>query len=338
MNSFDVVTGRDFVFYVIEDLKKSVFSKSQFHSLNEALSSFQSVADNEENKSGLPALGVENGQFSLDLLHCVNGCKVLVNDYKQADLSEEMVALSPVLDKVVSYLVDEADVRHVYSRDLFSRVFPAPSVIVPIGGKPDGFENSYCADKRLKTIGGGLDSINQLLIDGHGWVDYAVLLADATPYCKDGALTVFGVNVHYSLSKNLTGLDGQMDVSVSDFSRMLSDVNKEFSLLVYDARYGNPYVVDSFDNLSDAVKAWYSLPEEVSAQVVQTAGYHYKQVVFNGIDDNFEQIPREKAAREYGFEDDRQPASLSDILRSATERAGGNNAGRERREHDIELG
>ena len=300
MNSFDIVTHNDFGFYVIDDLKKHDFKTKRFQSLNEAMAEFRAV---ESGAGGIPAFGVEVGAGSLDLVHRVNGNNVLVQEYKNENLSEAMVAVRGQLDKLAAFLRGEAGVTHTYCHAFFDRIGRSCPVISPIGKNDDGFDNNYCANKRLKTVSGfGFDSINQLYINGHGWVYYKDIKEDPDAFCENGVMCVEGVNVNYIRKEKLVGINGQMDISVHDFIEMLQDVNKEFSLRVYDSRLDNSYIIASFDNIGDAVRAWYELPAELTAQVNQTIGYSYQQIIFNGVDDNFDEIPYEKAAEMYGFE------------------------------------
>lgn len=319
MNSFDVATHNGFGFYVVDDLKSRDYKINRFQSMNEALTAFRAAVSVA---GGIPALGVEVGAGSLDLVHRVNGNYVLVQEYKNENLSDAMLAVRGQLDKIVAILKDEIGVTHTYNHVFFDRIGRSCPVIAPIGKKDDGFDNSYCADRRLKTVSGfGFDSINQLFIVGHGWVDYKKVREDPEAFCENGVICVEGVNVNYVLNKNFVGVNGQMDISVHDFSTMLQDVNKEFSLRVYEARLDNSYIVGSYDNIMDAVRAWYELPAGLTAQVNQTIGYSYQQPVFNGVDDNFDEIPYEKAAEMYGFENEGVERLIADATGKSVQKA-----------------
>lgn len=302
MNSFDIVAGNGFGFYVIDDLKSRVYQTHRFQSMNEAVVAFRGT---EPKEGEVPVLGVEVGTSSLDLVHRVNEINVLVSEYKNDNLSERMLVVRGQLDKLVAFLKDELGISHTYCHAFFDRIGRSCPVIAPLGKCEDGFDESYCADKRLKTISGfGFDAVNQLFVLGHGWVNYSDVKEAPDAFCKNGVMCVENVNVNYVLKKNFVGINGQMDISVHDFTQMLRDVNKEFSLRVYEPRLDNSYIVNSYDNLKDAVRAWYELPANLSAQVNQTVGYSYQQIIFNGVDDNFDDIPYEKAAEMYGFESD----------------------------------
>lgn len=301
VNEFDIVAGKGFSFYVVDDLRSQKAAVIEFttKSLNEALERFQTVMGDN---GAVPALGVLAGLRFQDLLQKVHGENVLVRDYKYRinDWNEKMVT---VMDQVCDCLMDENVVNLTYSLDFFDRIGKSCPVIVPLGNGDRGLDNGYCRDKRLKTISSfGFDAINQLYVNGHGWADYREILEDPAAFAEKGILRVEGVNVNYTNKTNLQGIDGQMDITPHDFSQMLQDINREFTLRVFDEKLGASYIVDSFDELKDAVKAWYELPAELTAHVEQQVGYGYQQYVFNGIDDDFEEIPYEQAAREYGFE------------------------------------
>lgn len=302
MSSFDIVAKGDFRFYVIEDLRagRAPVVQVTTESLNEALSWFDEFSRHE---GALPALGARKGEYCLDLLQRVNGNNVLVRDYKNDNVSVSIKVLRPTLDKIVGYLIDEGAATHAYYYDLFSRVGRSCPVVGPVGRSEDGFDNGYCEDKRLKTSAGyGRDAINQVLVVGHGWVEYRDLLEEPGKYWENGVLQVEGINVNYVLNKHLVGIDGQMDVSVHDFSMMVKDIRKEFSLVVFDNRLDDWYVGATFDEMKDAVKAFYALPADAVGHVKQTLEGDYQQVVFNGVDESFDEIPFEKAARMFGFD------------------------------------
>lgn len=302
MSRLDVFAGKDACFYVKEDLRDVGCVGERFEGFMEAWGYFSAVRCNER---AWPALGIERGLRGVDLVHRVDGKCVMVREYQEPWMAPELQAMRPVCERIEKHLIETGLVTHCYCRDLFVRGLPAPVVVVP--AVPDGmeFDDFACNDKRLKTVGGGLDSVNQLLVEGYGWVDYQDLLEAPREFCQGRILHVDGVNVNYNLKDSYMGVDGRMDVSVQMFLRMLEDVQKEFQLVVFDNCLEQNFVVNSFDKESEAVRAWYdlgevALDETVSAFVMQRVR-GYSKVVFNGLDDELKEIPFEQAARMYGF-------------------------------------
>lgn len=325
MSSIDIVSNGDFHFYVIDDLRKAAFPRHKFQSLNAALDKFDELSDDFR----LTVLGVEKGTYVWELVQRVNGDNVLVQDYKDHDLAETD-AMRPVLDSATAKLLDERVVGRTYSNAFFDRIGRSCPVIVPLGNDTS-FDSNYCADKRLKTISGfGFDAINQLYVNGHGWVNYRDVCEDPESYAENGIISVEGVNVNYTLKMNLSGIDGQMDITPHDFAKLLQDINKEFMLKVYEARLDNSYIVESFEELKDAVRAWYELPVELTAFVEQRIGYSYHQPVFNGIDDDFNDISFEQASEIYGFEQNGVECLISDARGRVVQEAACKQSGIER--------
>ena len=302
-------------FYVIEDLRKAAFPKHVFQELDEALGKFENLA----NESALTVLGVDCDSRTWELMQCVGGDNVLVHDYQMQDFNG-LDDVRTVLDMASARLVDDSSVQWVYSQEYFDRVGKSCPVIVPLAKDDVGFDGGYCEGKRLKTVSGlGFDSINQLYVTGRGWVEYQDVREQPEVYAVDGVLPVEYVNVNYVLEGNFVGIDGQMDITAQDFSRMVSDVHKEYSLLVYDSLLGGDYIAGSFDSIGEAVREWYELPADVCGYVNRTVGNSYQQTVFNGIDDDLEDISYERAAHMYGFDSHSLDSTLSKAMAASRE-------------------
>lgn len=316
-------------FYVNEDMSKNVTVMTpRFDGLQDALRALKAIPERE---GVVPALGVGGeprvgGQtVAVDLVHRVHGDNVLVSGglNRREDLME-----------IMEEMIDLSLVTHGYTRELFPRN-AAMLAVAPLGnvGGFEGYEKEACASMRLKTAGGGLDSINELFVVGHGWVPYRELLENCEDFCENGVLRVEGVNVNYVQDGQLFGIGGQMDVSVSDFGRLKEEIGREYSLRVFDEDFGAYFVSGSFDEIGDAVRAWYDLPDGVMGYVNRSMENGRECSVFNGMDDDFEEIPLELAARMYGFDassllKDNGGLVVDDILAGASARIGASKPGK----------
>ena len=103
-------------FYVIEDLNKSPFNIKRFDAqqFNAALDLFLGFPSQG---GQLPALGVENGGYSIDILHAVNGESILVTDYRMREvLSPQINAIYGDIEAIVNELVNNGTVRLEYNK------------------------------------------------------------------------------------------------------------------------------------------------------------------------------------------------------------------------------
>lgn len=296
----------DFEFFVIDDLRKNDFHQEHFDNLKSAVELFGSL---DGSGSKMPTLGVRVGSGSLDLIHRLNGENVLVSDYKNEQaLSADVKAAINEIEAVAKELINEGAVRYRYSNVILPWRDYSVKVIAPI--VPDFVPDAYCNDKILKA-GGGIPAtaINEIYLDGDGWVNYKDFLKDPSQYVENGVLKVESVNVAYVKSDRLVGVDGQMDLSVDNFEAMAEKLNKAYFISVPDvenSRYERSnFAVASFDTLPEAVKAWY----EVNEKTEHTPGVVSKAegcCVFNGCNENLEEISYETASKIYGFELDEE--------------------------------
>ena len=108
---------KDYKFYVIDDLKKNLFNIKRFDKehFDEALVLFL----NHPSKAGeMPAFGIENQGYSLDILHGVNGEDILVTDYRMKDaLSSSMISIYDDIEAIVNELVRKGVVELEYNKD-----------------------------------------------------------------------------------------------------------------------------------------------------------------------------------------------------------------------------
>lgn len=333
-----------FEFYVIDDLNKSGYHMEHFDKLMDAVNFFCNM-DGSNGK--MPALGFQVGTSGLDLMYKINERNVLVPDYKKMDvMSEDMQGIETPIFEAVKRLVDEGFVNHELANALLPKhLANGLSVVVPVSLGTFDLKDSYCKDKVLKTTNkSGLDAIDSLFVEGHGWVAYQSLCFNPEVYCKDGVLKVDMLNVCYVLEKNLVGIDGRMDIKPSDFLKMVEDINKPYHISVYDEneykhQYENQhnFIVASFDTLPEAVKAWYDIEERVKVTpgVVDKAS---GSCVFNGSNGDLEYIPREDAAKVYGFVCDNEETkkSIDDIIHEAT-RVSETSGSEIKNEKDIEF-
>lgn len=310
-------------FYVIDDLKSN-FSIEYFDDIGAALERFQEA---KGQKKALPALGVRIGDGSLDLVHGVNGEAVLVPDYRHNEnFSEPMKAAEGDIQEAVRWLVLEAgNILYEYQNDIMPAwIGRDVTVLVPVtlGDEP---KSSYCEGKVLKTeLQSGIDAIDSLYIEMHGWVGYNELIKHPEEYVADGVIKVPQMNVVYVQDKNVVGMDGRMDIAPCDFKAMVNDINKPYSLIVYDGtqytnefRNKHDFIVASYDDPASAVKGWYELQERKRVPaLVQNA--QTREVLFNGYDENDQRMSIKEAAKKFGFNDSDLDARLSD----AVERAG----------------
>ena len=104
-------------FYVIDDLNKNVFNIKRFDKehLDDALVLFL----NHPSKNGeMPAFGIENQGYSLDILHGVNGADILVTDYRMKDaLSSPMKSIYDDIEAIVDELLRKGVVEFEYNKD-----------------------------------------------------------------------------------------------------------------------------------------------------------------------------------------------------------------------------
>lgn len=295
-----------FEFYVIDDLRKQGYHMEHFDNLNGALELFSSL-DGSEGK--MPTLGIQVGNGGYDLIHRLNGENVLIRDYEKGKyLSDDINSLSNEMREITQFLIDNGIVGYEYCHSVIPRnwLHTDMSVVTPI--EPDFVPDSYCEDKILKA-GDGVPctAINELFITGHGWVDFKdISLNDnIMKYTDNGLIKVERVNVDYVKSDKLVGVDGQIDLSVHNFEVMADKINKPYYISVHVASYNrferSSFAVMSFDTLPEAVKAWY----EVNEKTEFTPGVRDRAAgccVFNGCNDNLEEISYEKAAEIYGFD------------------------------------
>ncbi len=289
-------------FYVIDDLKKTGYHMEYFDNLDSAREQFGSL-DGFDGK--MPVLGVQVGTGGLDLVHRLNGDNVLITDYKKSDaLSSDMKSVFNIIDAAANELINEGVVQFRSCHSILPWRDMPIKVIVPV--TPDFTPDAYCNDKILKA-GDGIPAvaINELFVEGDGWVKYKDILQDPSKYAENDVLKVEKVNVAYVNSEKLVGVNGQMDLSVDNFEYMAEKINKPYYISVSDMdnrrlERGN-FAIMSFDTLPEAVKAWY----EVNDKVEFTPGVMDKKAgccVFNGCNENFEEITYEEAAEIYSFE------------------------------------
>ena len=327
-------------FYVIED-KRNNFSIEYFDDLGAAHERFMEARVDVKK---FPALGVMVGDGSLDLLHGVNGDAVLVPDYRRStwNWSEPMKAKIGDIEEAARWLVLEGGgVLYEYQNDILPIWLQGEMrVLVPVT-LGDELNNSYCDGKVLKAeFSSGIDAIDSMYIEMHGWVGYNELLKHPQEYVADGVIKVPQMNVVYVQEKNVVGIDGRMDVAPCDFKAMVADISKPYALVVYDgARYTEQYrdkhdfIVGSFDDVGSAVKGWYELQERKRVPaLVQDMSTTRREVLFNGFDEDNVRVSYEEAAKKFGF--DAQPG-LDDVLEGAKAKAGEmKNNGQER---DMEM-
>lgn len=313
----------DMKFYVIED-KRNNFSIEYFEEIGTALERFQEA---KVDAKKFPALGVRIGDGSLDLLHGVNGDAVLVPDYRHTDnFSEPMKAAEGEIQEAVRWLIEEKwAVTYEYQNDILPGWLQGDvTVLVPVtlGDEP---KNSYCNGKVLKTeLQSGIDAIDSLYIEMHGWVGYSELLKHTQEYAPEGFIKVPQMNVVYVQEKNVVGIDGRMDVAPSDFKAMVNDINKPYTLTVYDGtkytgefRGKHDFIVASYDDVASAVKGWYELQEKRQVPAL-VQNRETREVLFNGYDENNMRMSFEEAAKKFGFDGE----GLDERLLDAVERAG----------------
>lgn len=329
----------NFEFYVIDDLNKNNFHIERFKpaQIDDALNLFQSLTKDDKN---LSCFGVQYATGSLDLVHRVNGDSVLVKDYLKVGQSTE-TSIQGEIESAVARLVSEGIVKYSYAETIS---VPNAKVVVPIDNDADLKMNSYCADKVLKTSHrSGLNSIDSLFVEGHGWVGFQELSQNAEKYSDNGILKVDMLNVCYAYKRNFVGLGGRMDITPSDFSAMANEINKPYALVAFDAvHYRHQYegvhnfIVDSFNDLSDAVKAWYDAKDkrpDIPVFVQEQNGPGRASVVFNGVDEELNEISREQAAALYDFKDD---VSLDSVLNKAKRASDEYNARQTSKEAGLE--
>ena len=247
-------------FYVIDDMKKA-FDCEHFDNVASALERFQEV---KADTSKFPALGVRVADGSVDLLHGVNGEAVLVPDYRDmSNFSEPMKEAEEDICEAVRWLIeDKWSVGFEYQNSILPAWgYSDVKVLVPltIGNEP---KNSYCNGKVLKaTLSSGIDAIDSLYIENHGWVAYNELLKNSKEYAPEGFIKVQQLNVVYVREKNVIGIDGRMDIAPHDFAAMVSQINKPYSLVVYDKqdyllqyKDKHEFIVASYDKAPDAIQ------------------------------------------------------------------------------------
>lgn len=108
---------KDYKFYVIDDLNKNVFNIKRFDNqhFEDALILFL----NHPSKNGeMPAFGIENEGYSLDIIHGVNGEDVLVTDYRMKEaLSPQLNSIYDDIEAVVNRLIKDGVVELEYNKD-----------------------------------------------------------------------------------------------------------------------------------------------------------------------------------------------------------------------------
>lgn len=254
-------------FYVIEDMHQG-FDCVYFEDVASALERFQEA---KADTSKFPALGVRIGDGSMDLLHSVCGEAVLVPDYRDmSNFSEPMKAAEENIREVVRWLIEE---KWCAGFEYQSSILPAwgysdVKVLVPatIGNEP---KNSYCNDKILKTtLSSGIDAIDSLYIENHGWVAYNELLKNTKEYAPEGFIKVQQLNVVYVREKNIVGIDGWMDIAPHDFSTMVGQINKPYSVVAYDKqdyflqyKDKHEFIIASYETASEAIKGMSDIRE-----------------------------------------------------------------------------
>lgn len=326
-------------FYVIDNLKNAGCQFDYFNDISDAVTRFY---EHENVPGKTPVLGVQVGMGSMDLIHGVNGNNVLCRDYRNsANLSEDMRSVLKEINNIVDKFVTDGTVTCEYCSEL---LLDSALVLVPISKSKDGYDDRYCDGKILKTsFRYGCDAIDEAFVKGHGWVGYQELRTNTGEYCKDGVLSVDALNVIYVLERNRVGVDGRMDVSPADFVKMVDKINKPYTLVAYDTQNYNyqykdrhDFIVGSYDDVSDAVKAWYDIKTKHSDLKLYVAHLENgrESAVFNGVDDNFEEISYDKAAEMFGFEGEKTVESLIREA-TATTQAQNNSIGSNNQEKDL---
>ena len=315
----------EYKFYVVNDLISGHQGVVEyFNDVRAALDRYLAL---ENNKERLPALGIQVGNGSMDLIQGIHGENVLVPDYRRPGvrLAPEMQNALEDIYKFVEMFVLEGVVQREF---LTVRLVDDARVIVPVTLNREDYDDKYCEGKTLKTSRrDGLDAVDSLYIQGHGWVVYSDLAAEPEKYCKDGFLSVDAMNVAYIRDKHVVGIDGRMDVCPSDFAKMVERIIKTYALVVYDEvdynfqyKGKHDFIVASFENIADAVKTWYDL----SARHPDVPMYvgrlerGRESAVFNGRNGASEIISREEAGRIYGFADEK---SVETLIAEANERS-----------------
>lgn len=199
----------------------------RFDSLDEALKEYNSLP-----KEYTTALGVNLKEFSeLDFVHRVNGESVLVSDYKNmeeyAGNGLVLQTVQALIDKLgIEYELDSALFSSYRSKvpvtETFERKFDFhyldASVLTPLQHTAD--LNSYFKDKYLrgeKGVGSLLSAINQVYVEGEGWVsgkEFLTKLNGLDLYRDSTRYKVNTLNVNYV---DLNGHEGQADIRPRDF-------------------------------------------------------------------------------------------------------------------------
>lgn len=199
----------------------------RFDSLDEALQEYNSLP-----KEYTTALGITLKEFSeLDFVHRVNGESVLVNDYKR---NGNYIGNGLVL-QVAQALVEKLGIEYEFDSLLFNSHFSKvpvsesfarkfdfhyldAAVLTPLQHSAD--LNSYFKDKYLRAEKGSgslLSAINQVYVEGEGWVngkDFLTRLNDLYMYRDSMRYKVNTLNVNYV---DLNGYEGQADIYPRDF-------------------------------------------------------------------------------------------------------------------------
>ena len=299
-------------FYVVSDLNSGHESVVEY--FDDGATALARYLEMENSDEKLPALGIQTGDGGLDLIQGIYGENVLVRDYCRPGL-----VLSPEMQEAVndiSPFIEKCVLEGVAQREFLTvRLADSYRAIVPVTLKRDDYDDGYCENKVLKTTNrSGLDAIDSLFVRGHGWVVGSDLLAEPEKYCQDGFIQVDAINAVYIRDKNVTGLDGRMDVCPTDFAKMVRMINKPYALVVYDSydytcqyKGKHDYIVASYETLPEAVKAWYDYSDK-HPDVPMYVGHQERgreSSVFNGVNNDFEKISRAEAAAIYGFEDEK---------------------------------
>ena len=108
---------KTYKFYVIDDLNNNLFNIKRFD--NEHFDDAFKLFSTYSSRNGeMPSLGVENGGYSLDILHGVKGENILVTDYRMKDaLSSQINLIYDDIEAVVNQLVSEGVVELEYNKD-----------------------------------------------------------------------------------------------------------------------------------------------------------------------------------------------------------------------------
>lgn len=305
------IENKNLGFYVINDLNKDVYITERFVDFNDAVKAFLKL---DSNNGKMPTMGVEVPTGSIDLIHKINGENVLVRDFLNIErFSRELQAVRGEIENFAKKLIDEGIVKYRYCHSILPwRDSPAKTIVPVVSGFiPD----AYCNDKTLKAGDGiAATAINEILVDGEGWVNFKDFHKDPSKYIENGVLKVEKLNVAYVKSDRYVGVDGQMDLSVDNFEAMAEKINKAYYISVSDiknSRYDRSnFAVLSFDTLPEAVKAWYAVNEKTEF----TPGVRDRKAgncVFNGCNEKLEEISFEEAAKMYGFELDEQFSNVN---------------------------